>query len=108
MQKAEDALSRRKISMWLSAKKYFYLLLLLSLVMLLMPQIIRLRSNNGLFIGSEAYTTLRTAQYIHDNKALPTADSLSYGGKPFISEYGWPLLLAINPTFLGRWLPLIF
>ncbi|MEK6947651.1 MAG: hypothetical protein AABX19_00255 [Nanoarchaeota archaeon] len=93
--------------MLLNAKKHFYLLLFICIVALLSLIFIRERYNNGLFIGDDAYYSLRTAQYIHDTQSLPKEDSLSYGGRLFVNEYGWPLILSINPQFLGRWLPFI-
>ena len=93
--------------MLLNAKKHFYLLLIISIIVLLSAILIREKYNSGLFMGNEAYYSLRTAQYIHDTGDIPKEDSLSYGGRLFVNEYGWPVILSINPQLLGRWLPFI-
>jgi len=94
--------------MFLNAKKHFYLLLILCIILLVLPLAIRAIFNNSFLLGEESYTNLRTAQYIKINNELPTEDDYSYGGRPYTNEYGMPLLLAFNPALLSRIIPLIF
>src|SRR3989344_5264012 len=94
--------------MFLNAKKYFYLMLVLTLVLLVIPLVLRVIYNDGFMIGEESYTNLRIAQEIKDTNKLPVEDHYSYGGRPFVVEYGMPLLLAFNPWFLGRFIPILF
>ena len=94
--------------MWLSAKPSFFILFLLCIAALLAPMILRQDYEEASFMGSDSYSSLRIAQYIHENGRLPTEDSLSYGGRPYAGEYGWPILLSIHPQILAKWLPFIF
>ena len=94
--------------MFLNAKKYFYAMLLLCIILLVLPIVIRQVLNEGFIVGEDSYTTLRIAQHIKDNNELPSEDDYSYGGRPYIGEYGMPLLLAFNPTLLSKILPFIF
>lgn len=93
--------------MQLNAKNKFYIILAVCFILLFLPIILRSIYTNGLLFGEESYTSLRFAQYIHDNKKLPTEDSLSYGTRPYFKEYGWHLVLSLAPHFLTKWLPFI-
>lgn len=94
--------------MWLSARSSFYLLLVICVTVLLAPILLRQNYGEASFIGSESYGTLRIAKHINENGKLPKEDSLSYGGRPYVEEYGWPILLSISPQLLAKWLPFIF
>ena len=65
MSRAASALTGGKIFMFLNAKKYFYVMLVLCVILLALPIAIRHFFNNGFMVGEDSYTTLRTAQYIH-------------------------------------------
>lgn len=93
--------------MLFNAKNYFWFLLILCIILLVLPSIIRDKVSNGLFIDSQSYKSLRLGHEIRDN-GLISYDELSYGGKPFFEEYGWYVLLSINPEFFARLLPFLF
>src|SRR3989338_377390 len=93
--------------MSLSAKIYFYFLFLLCIISLLSLIIIREKFSDGLLIGSDSYKSLRFANEFSSSSSI-SYDSLSYGGKPFIEEKAWYILLSIYPVFLSRFLPFIF
>lgn len=98
----------RGITMKLFVKeKRFYAFLLFVLLILLVPHILRHYYVNNYLMGEESYYFLRIANEIRDKGAV-SYDELSYGGRPFIGEIGWPLLLSIAPNFLSRGMPLIF
>lgn len=108
MLKEANALGRLEISMFLSAKKYFYFLIVLCVVLLLIPHLLRAKYSGGFLYGEESYTNLRYAEYVHNNKALPIVDTLSFGGRPYSSEYGLPILFSLKPNFLAKVLPFLF
>ncbi len=91
--------------MFSNVKLKFWILILLCFLSLLLPILIRDRTNN-LFIGSESYKSLRIADSIK-NKGLSSYDKLSYGGKPLVQEKLWYSILSINPAFLAKILPFI-
>ena len=93
--------------MLLNAKKYFYLLLILCIVLLSLSQYLRFRNNDGFFYGEESYYNLKIAEFIKENKAFPAEDSMSYGGRPYVGEYGYPLLLSLNIKIIPRILPIL-
>lgn len=102
-----NASGRREIFMLLTAKKNFYFLLVLCLILLILPQYLRMQFNDGFFYGGESYSNLRTAKYINENNELPIEDSRSYGGRQFIGEYGYPLLLSFNIEIMPKILPFL-
>ncbi len=91
-----------------NAKKYFWILLVLCMVMLALPHLIRYKYNGNFLFGEESYESLRIANFIHDNKFLPTEDYYSYGGRTFVYEYGWYILLSLKPDLFARVLPFLF
>ncbi len=93
--------------MLLSAKKYFWLFLVLCIILLALPIFIRMQVSDGLFIDSDSYRSLRLSEDIRDN-GISSYDKLSYGGKPVVEEKGWYLLLSISPEFMARFLPFLF
>ena len=94
--------------MFLNAKKYFYLMFILCLILLVLPLFLRYHFNDNYIVGEDSYSVLRTSNYIKQNNAIPNEDPFSYGGRPYIGEYGLPLLLAFNPELLSKIVPIIF
>src|SRR3989338_9979990 len=94
--------------MSLNAKYYLYGLILLALIILISSFIIRDKYNAGYPIGDESYSTLRYGRYIAENNVLPQEDPYSYGSRPFINEFGYPLILSFMPDNWQYILPLIF
>src|SRR3989338_8094731 len=94
--------------MSLNAKYYLYGLILLALIILISSFIIRDKYNAGYPIGDESYNTLRYGRYIAENNVLPQEDPYSYGSRPFINEFGYPLILSFMPDNWQYILPLIF
>lgn len=89
--------------MWLSAKKYFWVLLVLCIILLILPLVIRGVSSDGLLIGEESYKNLRWAE----GDSVSSYDGLSYGGKPHVEEKLWYSILSISPGFLVKFLPIL-
>jgi len=66
----------------LNKKNIFTYLIILAIIILLIPILARLLSNNPSYLGSNAYYHTRIAQTIKE-KGVPTTDFLSYGGREY-------------------------
>lgn len=84
--------------MWLNARWFFWVLCLISLVLLFIP----IFSRDGVFVDGDSYKSLRLS---NGNLGY---DALSYGGRDFIGEKGWYVFLSIIPLSVIRHLPLLF
>lgn len=93
--------------MKLSVRSKIVFLIVLSLIVLLIPHVLRYFYHDNLLIGEDSYYNLRLANSINDDKVIPVYDELSYGGRPIVSEIGWVVLLAVNPEVMSRFLPLL-
>lgn len=60
-----------------------------------MPFLLRYYYLNGYLIGSESYLNIRLAESILDEGKITNYDYLSYGGRYFSYNIGWPFILSI-------------
>ena len=93
--------------MWLNAKWFFWVIILLCIVLLAVPIFVRHNYSAGLFIGEESYRSLRIANEIKTGGDTAN-DELSYGGRVFLEESFWFYILSFNPKVLAMYLPAVF
>ena len=93
--------------MFLNARYYFWILLILCISALLMPLVLRNRLSDGLLIGPDSYKSLRLGNEFREKNSI-SYDKLSYGGRKLVEEKLWYILLSIKPEFMARFLPIFF
>jgi len=76
----------------LNKKNIFTYLMLLAIIILLLPTLTRLLSQNSTYLGPNAYYHARMAKTIKEN-GIPSIDGLSYGGREY-SPHIYHLILA--------------
>src|SRR3989344_2074961 len=75
--------------------KILVILILISLFILLVPFFLRYYYLNGYLMGSESYLNVRLAMVVAGEDQIPNYDYLSYGGRGFSYNLGWPIVLSI-------------
>lgn len=93
--------------MWLNARFGFWILLFICLFLLVLPLYIRDTKSYGMLIDGESYLSVRFAEQAKETGFI-FWDNLSYGGRHYLTEQAWYLLLAISPFFMAKYLPIIF
>jgi len=89
-------------------KKYgFFVLLFLAVALLLSPSAFRSLSLWSPLFGGESYYSFRLAELSSDTGLLFGNDPLSFGGRPYVGELGWPYILSFFPELLSQFLPFI-